>query len=135
MKATYNDFLLANPNCSKFASNPDAITLFDLLNEDSNIIKMIDFAERGKPALAGCVFEVETVFDGLQNPTIDLRDSFTRTVVGRMVKAVLEPFGYLPTVQKSFPKGSATKYFSSASCYKLIGPATMCVVKRIEEKK
>lgn len=134
MKATYNDFLLANPNCSKFVSNSDAKALFDLLNEDSNIIKMIDFAERGKPALAGCVSDVEIYFDRLQNPAIDLRDPFTRTVIGRMVKTVLEPFGYLPTVQKIFPKGCTTKYFSSASCYKLTGSATMCVVKRIEEK-
>ncbi len=133
MKATYADFLAANPNCSKFDANTDAIAIFDFLNQDANIISMIDSAKMGKPALSGCISELEIFYGQMQNPTIDLTDGFTRTVIGRMVKAILEPFGYLPTVQKSFPKKYSVKYFSSASCYKESGPATMRVVKHIEE--
>lgn len=132
MKATYHDFIKSNPTCSKFQGNRDAMALFDLLNEDENIMKMIDFADNLKPALAGCISEIEAFYRNLQNPTIDLKDSFTKTAVGRMVKTILEPFGYCVTKQKNFPKHISTEFFSSASCYEKTGVATMKIVKRIE---
>lgn len=132
MKATFNDFLQQNPNCTKYKSNPDAISLFNFLNTDQHVLQMLDYADRGKPALAGCIEEMESFFDALPLPTMDMKDPFTRTVVGRMVKAILAPFGYRPTIQKSFPKGCCSRYFSTASCYAPGGPASLKVVKRIE---
>ena len=133
MKATYHDFIVSNPNCSRFSSNRDAIAIFDFLNQDDNIIKMIDYCELGKPALAACVSELEAFVDRLSQSTIHLTDGFTRTVIGRMIKTILEPFGYRPTVQKSFPKNCNVKHFSSASCYKLTGEATMKIAKFVTE--
>ena len=138
MKATYADFIQSNKNCSNFEFNPDAQKIFDFLNQDENIIKMIEYTEQGKPALAGCVVELETFFNSLINPTVDLNDGFTRTAVGRMVKCILEPFGYGVDRQKDFPKNKKGHYFTSASCYnrndqELVKAATMHVVKRIEE--
>lgn len=131
MKATYQDFLNANPNCSGFAGNRDARAVFDFLNRDETIIDMIDYCEMGKPALAACVSALEALVDGLPQPQLDLTDGFTRTVVGRMIKAVLEPFGYRPTMQKAFPKACHARYFASASCYRRSGPATMKVAKYV----
>lgn len=133
MKATYEDFLFANPNCSGFTDNPDAMAVFDFLNQDATIIKMIEYCEVGKPALAACFSEVEGLVDRLPQAQIDLSNRFTRTVIGRMIKAILEPFGYRPTAQKVFPKASGARHFTSASCYRLTGPATMRVVKTVEE--
>ena len=135
MKATYIDFISANPNCSNFEDNKDAQKVFDFLNQDENIIKMIEFADQGKPALAGCVFELEAFFDSMNSTILDFNDGFTRTVIGRMIKAILEPFGYLVTKQKDFTKNRKGKYFTSASCYSLTGPASMQIVKRVEEIK
>ena len=135
MKATYIDFISANPNCSNYADNKDAQRIFDFLNKDENIIKMVEFADQGKPALAGCVFELENYFDDMNSKTIDFNDGFTRTVIGRMIKTILEPFGYLVTKQKDFTKNRKGKYFTSASCYALTGPAFMHIVKRVEELK
>ena len=135
MKATYNDFLLFNPNCSGFETNNDAKKIFEFLSLDENIIKMIESADQGKPALAGCVFELENFFDTMNSNEIDFRDGFTRTVIGRMVKVILEPFGYQVTKQKDFTKTKKGKYFTSASCYSLTGKATMHIVKIIEEIK
>lgn len=135
MKATYLDFIAENPNCSNFEHNVDAQKVFDFLNQDSMIIKMAEFADQEKPALAGCVFELEEFFDSMNNPSIDFNDGFTRTVVGRMVKAILNPFGYCVTKQKDFTKNKKGKYFTSASCYALTGSASMQIVKRIEEIK
>ena len=138
MKATYEDFIKANPTCSSFEHNPDARKVFDFLNQDENIIKMIDFSDLGKPALAGCVLELETFFDGLTNPTFDFNEGFNRKVDGRMIKSILEPFGYGVDRQKELPANKDRKYFKSASCYNrndinLANSATMRVVKRIEE--
>ena len=135
MKATYIDFISANPNCSNYADNKDAQRIFDFLNKNENIIKMVEFADQGKPALAGCVFELENYFDDMNSKTIDFNDGFTRTVIGRMIKTILEPFGYLVTKQKDFTKNRKGKYFTSASCYALTGPASMHIVKRVEELK
>lgn len=133
MKAKFNDFLTENPNCSKFDGNPDAITIFDLLSKNENIIAMIDASEAGKPALSACVDKTEAYFDSLTSPTLDLNDGFTRTVIGRMVKTILNPFGYEVTVQKDLPKASRGKYFTSASCYAKTGSATMNVIRTIAE--
>lgn len=133
MKATFSDFLAENPNCSKFDGNPDAIAIFNLLSIDENIISMIDASEAGKPALSACVDEIEALYDSLPNPTLDLKDGFTRTAVGRMVKTILAPFGYEVTVQKDLPKASKGKYFTSASCYTKSGTSTMKVIRTIAE--
>ena len=135
MKATYNDFLFSNPNCSNFTDNEDAKKIFDFLNRDEIIIKMIEYADQGKPALAGCVSDLESFYDSLNSTTLDFSDGFTRTVVGRMVKSIIEPFGYCVTKQKDFTKNKKGNYFTSASCYALTGKATMHIVKRVEEIK
>lgn len=84
--------------------------------------------------IAGCVLELEQFYEEMDNPTIDFIDGFTRTVVGRMIKSILKPFGYQVEKQKDFPKNRKEKYFISASCYKLAtSEATMRIVKRIEE--
>ena len=132
MKATYAEFLMENPNCSRFTQNPDAKRVFDFLNQDKIIIQMAEYADQDKPALAGCVFELEEFFDSMQNPTVDFNDGFTRTAVGRMVKVILAPFGYTVTKQKDFTKNRKGKYFTSASCYALTEKATMHIVKRVE---
>ena len=132
MKATYNDFIMANPNCSGFESNKEAQQIFEFLNRDENIIRMAEFADQGKPALAGCVYQLEAFYESMSGGGIDFGDGFTRTAVGRMVKTILAPFGYQVTKQKDFPKSRKAAYFTSASCYALTGKATMRIVKRVE---
>lgn len=135
MKATYQDFIQANPNCSKYSTDIVAQAIFNLLSQDSAIIAMTEAAEQGKPALGPCVQMIEDYAATLTTPSFDIQKDFERTVVGRMVKAILEPFGYRVTTQKDLPKQWKGRYFSSASCYALSAPeeATMRVIKKIEE--
>ncbi len=135
MKTSYLDFIQANPICSKYATDPIAQSIFDLLSQDEAIIAMIEAADQNRPALGPCVQMVENYAATLTAPSFDIQKDFERTVVGRMVKAILEPFGYRVTTQKDLPKQWKGQYFSSASCYALSAPAeaTMCVCKRIEE--
>ena len=98
-KAKYDDFLTQNPNCSKFKGNTDAIAIFDLLNEDTTIINTIAACQHNQPAFTACALPIEHLMDNKANPTIDLNDKFTRTVIGRMLKTILAPFGFEPTKQ------------------------------------
>ncbi len=135
MKVSYPDFIQANPNCSKYASDSVAQAIFDLLSRDDAILAMLEAADQNKPALGPCVHMIEDYAAALAAPSFDIQKDFERTVVGRMVKAILEPFGYRVTTQKDLPKQWKGNYFSSASCYALSAPeeATLRVVKKIEE--
>lgn len=133
MKATYSDFIQSNLNCSRYTADPVAQHIFQLLSQDSAIIAMLEAADQGKPALGPCVSMIETYAATLTAPSFDIQNGFERTVVGRMVKTILEPFGYRVTIQKDLPKNWKGTYFSSASCYSLSAPASMRVVKTIVE--
>ena len=133
MKATFKDFITENLNCTKFSDNTGAQNIFDLLSEDDSIISMVDATEAGRPALSPCVNRIEDYYDKQNAPNFDLKDGFTRTVVGRMVKTILAPFGYEPSVQKDLPRAVGARYFTSASCYTKTGIASMRIVKTIVE--
>ena len=133
MKARYEDFINQNINCKKFADDADAIYIFDnILSRDENIIALIDTSKAGRPALAACIREVEAYYKGRSAPSFDLTDDFTKQALGRMVKTVLEPFGYHPDKQKNLPKGISTEYVTSSMTYRFSGKATMRVVQKIE---
>lgn len=134
MKATFTDFIIQNVNCKKFTGDSEAMHIFEnILSRDENIIAMIDASKAGKPALAACLCEVETYYKGRHAPSFILTDGFTKQALGRMVKTVLEPFGYQPDKQKDMPRGIAAEFVTSAMTYKFSGNATMKIVHKIEE--
>ncbi len=135
MNTTYQDFIWENPNCSKYAEDPTAQAIFELLSQEEAIEAMKREADQDKPALSPCALQIEAYIESLTEPSFDIKNDFERTVVGRMIKAILEPFGYRITKQKGLSKRWKGKYFSSASCYALSAPgeATLRIVKHIEE--
>lgn len=135
MKATFQDFVEANSNCSKFAATAEARLIFEYLSRDENILAMLDSCDMGKPALAPVARGVELLLEGISNPQVTFEKGFHKQAVGLMVKSVLKPFGYVVAGQKVMPKSSGAKFFTSASCYQFDpdAPATLRVVKRIEE--
>lgn len=133
MRATLADLIANNPNCQKLRENRDAEAIFDILSRDGNIIAMIEMSDAGKPALAACIKEIERYFDKQESPTFDLNDGFPKQAVGRMVKTIIAPFGYEKHIQRELPKKCASKYFTSATCYRKTGAATMKVAKTIVE--
>jgi len=132
MKATFEDFLAEHRTCSNFASNADAKAIFNLMSKDENIIRMIDVTEAGRPALLGCLQEIESYYDTLANPTFKLAEMYPRTAVGRMVTTIIKPFGYEPIKQVNFSKTNKGKYFGSATRYEKNGTARLRVVRTIE---
>ncbi|MGN0466953.1 MAG: hypothetical protein ACI4F9_11490 [Lachnospiraceae bacterium] len=130
MKATFNNFLTENPNCSGFVDKSDAITIFNILSEDKNIIKMIDYSEQGHPALSACVATLEAWYDSQSMHDFSFEEDFNKMAVGRIIKTILAPFGYEVSSRKAISKKCGSKYFSSASCYRMTGTPKM-VVKKI----
>ena len=135
MKTTYQDFIQANPNCSKYAEDPVAQAIFELLSQEEAIEAMKREAEQDKPALGPCALQIEAYAATLDEHSFDIKKGYNRTVVGRMVKTILKASGYYPTKRKALPKERQGQYFSSASCYALSAPgeATLRIVKQIEE--
>ena len=137
MKAIFNDFIVQNPNCSKFAGNSDAMLIFEILSRDASIIKMIEACEHGKPALTPLAHEIEQALLNIKDPSITFSDNFTKQAIGLMIKTILKPFGYEVYSQKSLPKDANSREFSSASVYRFNSESepkpSLRVVKRIEE--
>ena len=135
-KATYEDFLLQNPNCKKFAEDDDMIYTFNMLSWDHMLIQLLEASDFGKPAISPIVENIEHVFmDFNKEHKNTLDDNFTKQAVGLMVKTILEPFGYVVWKQKDLPKKSRAIKFQSASVYRRdrLKKATMKVTKKIEE--
>jgi len=134
MKSTFNNFIQDSPKYKKFDGNADAIHIFNnIISKDETIIAMIDISEAGKPALCACLLDIEDYYANQTHPVFDLTDNFTKQALGAMVKTVLKPFGYEPKSQKDIPRSYNAQYVTSASTYAETGPATMRVVKRIEQ--
>ena len=136
MLATFNDFITKNPNCKKFEDDEDMRNIFDFLSQGFILIQMLDMCDMGKPALTPVAANVEHFFDDLNHEHSNtLDDDFTKQAVGRMVKTILEPFGYVVWKQKDLPKSSRARKFQSASIYRfdISAPRSMKVEKRIVE--
>jgi hypothetical protein len=141
MYANYQNFLDENPKCGKdLEHNIHAQAVFMSLSSEDNIIKMIDASEAGRPAIEAVVTRIEDFFELNQNADFDLNNEQRRTVVGCMVKSILQPFGYYPLkpstrTQKELSRSVGAKYFKSGSCYEYDpdAPATMEVTRSIRE--
>ena len=134
MKAVFKDFIVQNPTCKKFEGNAEAEHIFkEILSKDKNIYDMILAARSDKPALSGCITEIEAYYDSSGAKEFDLTDRFTRQALGRMVKTVLDVFGYRPAEQKDMPRALKTKYVASGHTYKRTGTPKMKIVITSEE--
>jgi len=132
MKASFEEYLEENPNCKKFTDNTGAIAVFSFLSDDSNITKMVASSEGGRPALLGCLRELEDFYDGLNERSFSFEDKFVRNSVGRMVATIMAPFGYIPVGQVNFSQTNKGRYFSSANRYEKKGVAHLQVIRKVE---
>ena len=126
---SYDDFLSENNNhCAKLRGNQTAITVFEFLRREDVVIKMIELSDLGYPALEAGVVEVERLAEE-GGAEFGLGEHFHNQAVGIMCKAILKPFGYIPTDEKPL----YSRYFKTAAVYGRGGtdPAKLVVVKRI----
>lgn len=130
---TYTDF------CKSFvfkhsAGNSDAQAVFDFLSKPENIHNMIVFTNLKLPAISGIVQDLENTFSAA--PLFPLTNDRNRQIVGRMVKFILEHFGYAPSVggprsRTALRNFSEAKLFKTASVYDLVNPPIHTILMQI----
>lgn len=113
----FQDFLDETPICSKLTGNAMAKAAFEELCKIPNIYKMIVMSEKGEPALAACISDVEKLLG--QQDEFDLNVDFNKQALGRMVKTILEPFGYSWTGQEKPIRRELSDFITSAAVYSL----------------
>lgn len=69
MNTTYQDFIWENPNCSKYAEDPTAQAIFELLSQEEAIEAM----KREAPALGSCALQIEAYIESLTEPSFDIK--------------------------------------------------------------
>jgi hypothetical protein len=119
MLAIFNDFIEQNLNCQKYQNDSDMLEVFAFLSQEDNIIKMLKASDENKPALAPVAVAIEQIFadpDRVHTNTLD--DDFTKQAVGRLIKTILKPFGYVTKIQKDLPKDVSATKFASATVYR-----------------
>jgi hypothetical protein len=104
---TFQDFIESSVGASPYKNNKTAEAIWDLLAEPKNVAKMIAMAAIGEPPLLACAAEVEK----MSTDEFDVRKANTpKRLAGRMVRVILEPYGYVPKrkgknyVSMDFPK-------------------------------
>lgn len=138
MKTTFKEFIDKNHSYNSLKGNLVAKHLFEeILSRDENIIAMIDSNEAGKPAICGCLHEVEYYCETHITQDFHLGLNFAKQAVGRMVASIIEPFGYESYSQKRIPNEFKSKFIRSAMTYNKVvdplKPAKLKVVRKIVE--
>ena len=109
----YKDF--CKKNSAKLKNNTDAEAVFDFLCNPKNINNMIVISNLGLPAISGIVKEIENKFGNA--PAFPMTNFTNRQIVGRMVKYILEKFGYEP-VAKGLDERAKLRDFTGAKLFK-----------------
>ena len=118
MKTSFQKFIDENHSYNGLSNNLVAKHVFEnILSRDENIIAMIDCNNSGKPAICGCLQEVENYCAANATPDFNLGLSFIKQAIGRMVASILEPFGYESFSQKRIPNEFNAQYIRSAMTY------------------
>lgn len=128
MIKTFYTFIEENPICKKFENSKEMCEIYGILSKHENVIKMVEFAEAGKPAICPCLDELEE-YSEKNNFVLD--DEVKKTV-GRMIRTILVQFGYTPTSPKKIPQHYETS-FVTASCYQKTEKGELEIVKTIKK--
>lgn len=115
------------------ATSVVAETVYNTILCDPNMrIAMVDAIRADRPAINAVSKEIETYYDSLPAPDINLTDDQVKQCFGRLVAVVVKPFGYLP--KKTQAKGKLDKnnhYFVTGKKYQLSGQPSEKIVRTI----
>ena len=94
-------------------NNSDGEKVCNYLNDPRQVGALIHTAETGRPALEGCVQELERVHGNL--PGCDFANETVRQSIGKIVAAILKEYGYKSGAEE--PIKIETQWFKNASLY------------------
>ena len=109
---TFEEFIKTSNTLEPMANLPAARHIYENIICRPDVVGWMAIASELKmPALAVCAGEIEQYCDSHPGCGVDLRSDLTRKSIGRMVRAALEPVGYLPAGKKNMPKELGFRYF------------------------
>lgn len=102
-------------NYPALQGNPGAKDVYDFLTTPEIICAMLLISRNGLPALSAVVEQLEKNFQA--STTFPLNDFRNRQSVGKMVKYILEKFGYSP-IANGLDKRAQLQGWTNASLFK-----------------
>lgn len=129
----FNEFILSFPTCSVISDSVSAKYIYEnIIWNDINRIKMVEFADAGITPLSACVEEIENYCNNNPSNDINLNNNLIKQTIGRMVAVSLAPLGYT-VLKKGRINNKNTTYFKNASHFEYTGGEKQHIVKYIED--
>lgn len=132
MTTDTDKYALSSPLTKKFFASStipdsqDAINVMDFLTSADSVDRMLVMADLGLPSLSAIVSELEKRFadseDFPLNHQAKNHNMTNRQNIGRMIKYIMQEFGYLPVAGKLSERArlrdfANSKYFSTSAVY------------------
>ncbi|MDF2606977.1 MAG: hypothetical protein K0S34_1172 [Bacillales bacterium] len=114
----FNEFIKVSPVKQDLLQNQDAIKAFEFIKSPASIVNMIVFSKSSLPVVSGIAKDLEIILDRSSFP---MSDRNNRIIVGRMIRYILDYYGYTPlnnaTVDKRLRNFSDARYFKTSAVY------------------
>ena len=123
----FHEFIAMNPIYKAYASSKTAEEIYGYLSQLETIDNMIAANNNGRPALYGAQAHIEQNF--ADRPDFLLTERRVKQCVGTMVRVILEPLGYEPSLQRDLPRAES-QYFTSARYYEYNASEAKCQLVR-----
>jgi hypothetical protein len=119
----FRTFVLGESVSQSLLENQDAAKVFNFLAKPQTINNMIVFSDLRLPVLSGIVESLENKFENATDFT--LKNDHNRQVVGKMIKFILDFYGYFPikninSSEKRLRNFSNAKLFKTSAVYQKI---------------
>lgn len=114
----FNDFVRVSAVNKNLLTNLDAIKTFDFLKSAEVIVNEIVFSKQNLPVVSGIAKDLERLSEHTAFP---MSDETNRKVVGKMIKYILNFYGYspkdVPRSEKRIRNFSEARYFKTSQIY------------------
>lgn len=113
-RTEFLDFFAEYPKYNGYIRNVAFEELYHWMGEPWQVYDMIAICKNNRPAIEALAMRIEDKFGNRTD--LNVREAFVKQMIGTAIKHILGYFGYLPTIQKTFLKGSA-QWFKSGMHY------------------
>ncbi|WNF21319.1 hypothetical protein [Mesobacillus jeotgali] len=108
------DFFSEYPKYNGFRNNKSFEEIYYWLGEPWQVYEMVTICKNKRPAIEAVANNLEFKFG--DRTDLNIKEDFVKQMVGTAIRHILGYFGYEPTIQKTFLKGSA-QWFRSGMHY------------------
>lgn len=115
MNTDFINFCNSQNETKNLTSNTDAEKVYVFLSQKKQVGAMLNETGKGRPALGGVVKELEQKYGNLSGFPFN---NTNKKITGKMIRHILEPYGYEPVEEKALSSGTGAAVFKNAHTYK-----------------